>query len=310
MPIRRNVRTNKRAPLRNVYWGVEATEALPVEDGVLPHSQEGQFSKSWWGRLWLRALGHFISPTKLARGRAYARHGQVMSLETQVGLVRARVQGTRPTPYRVRIEIKALSNADWDRALEAIASQAIYAAQLLNGEMPRDIEEVFRAIGASLFPLAAGDLRSECTCPDPATPCKHVAAVCLLLSERLDEEPFLLFALRGRTQEQVMAALRAWRAERAVPATSERRRESGDGSTSRASSAVGEENLLSGFWQLGPEVETLPMHLAAPEVEMEALKVLGDPTFAEDETLAQRLAEVYRAVSRRALEVAFGEHHG
>src|SRR5437588_12759165 len=94
-----------------------------------------------------------------------------------------------------------------------MASQAIFAAKLLAGEMPQDIEEAFSAVQISLFPLATTDLDTDCSCPDWANPCKHIAAVYYLLAERFDEDPFLIFKLRGRTKEQIIQVLREKRAQ-------------------------------------------------------------------------------------------------
>src|SRR5205085_4161080 len=107
---------------------------------------------------------------------------------------------------------KRLSDAEWDRVIDAMAAEAIYAARLLSGEMPEQIEDVFSAAGTTLFPAQEGDMRTRCTCPDWANPCKHIAAVHYLLGERFDQDPFLMFQLRGRSQEEIVAALRARRA--------------------------------------------------------------------------------------------------
>jgi uncharacterized Zn finger protein len=291
-------------PINNEYWDMDSTEPLPVENGMRAHSQEGSFTKSWWAGRWVRALTQVISATRLVRGKAYARHGQVLDMNVQVGLIVARVQGTRPTPYRVRIEVKILENAEWTRAIEAMSSQAIYAAQLLNGEMPHDIEEVFRAVGVMLFPELRGSLVAECSCPDESKPCKHVAAVCLLVGELLDDDPFLLFTMRGRTKEQIMAALRDKRAEHAtapVPGAHPPQ-------THALVVDTPLEDCLGTFWQMGSEIETVQVHVAAPAVEMELLKMLGVPSFMGDETLSERLSDVYHTVSRKALDIAFGEH--
>jgi uncharacterized Zn finger protein len=125
--------------------------------------------------------------------------------------VKAVVQGSRPEPYEVTIEFKRLSDAEWDRVIDAMSAEALYAARLLSGEMPEQIEDVFAATGTSLFPAEEGDMRTRCTCPDWANPCKHIAAVHYLLGERFDEDPFLMFLLRGRSQEEIVAALRARR---------------------------------------------------------------------------------------------------
>ncbi|MHB1295906.1 MAG: SWIM zinc finger family protein [Anaerolineae bacterium] len=289
----------------NYYYGMdlEPTDPMPVEGGIRPRSQAGRFTTSWWAGRWVHALTRLVDAARLARGRAYARRGQVTSLEVQVGLVLAQVQGTQSTPYRVRIEVKTLEDAEWGRAVEAMSSQALYAAQLLNGDMPHEIEDVFRSAGVSLFPESRSELVTHCTCPDWASPCKHVAAVCMLLGESLDQDPFLLFVMRGRTREQIMSELRAARASRASePATQQ----------AGMADALQRERLLTerldDYWRMGPEAQNVQIHVAPAAVEMEVLKVLGDPLFAEDESLVQRLTEVYRTVSGRAVDVAFEEH--
>ena len=226
-------------------------------------------------------------------------------MNVQVGVVLAHVQGTRPQPYNVRLEIKTLSEPEWARVIEAMAKQAIYAAQLFNGEMPQSIEESFNSVGVSLFPASMGELKMACTCPDMVTPCKHVAAILLLLGELLDEDPFTLFAIRGRTKEQIMTSLREARADLAVGPSM--RGSQGASSRSLGSRDRPLEECLHHFWHIGEEIRNLKIQVVPPQVEMELLKILGDPAFAEDDRLRERLAEIYRTVSGRALDAAF-EH--
>jgi uncharacterized Zn finger protein len=126
------------------------------------------------------------------------------------------VQGSRPRPYRVRISITAYDKAQWARLEQALADKAWYAAQLLSGAMPEDLENVFTEAGLPLFPGSAagrrpGDLSMDCSCPDWEVPCKHVAAVCYLLAESFDDDPFRILAWRGRDREDLLANLRALR---------------------------------------------------------------------------------------------------
>src|SRR5690606_30912500 len=104
-----------------------------------------------------------------------------------------------------------------------MAERSRFAAELLAGEMPQEIDAAFAAHAASLFPTKAGDLVTACTCPDWANPCKHVAATHYVLGEALDRDPFLLFELRGRTKREVLDALRTARsgadASRASPSS-------------------------------------------------------------------------------------------
>jgi len=180
-------------------------------DGIKAKTQRGQFGKSWWASQWITALERLVDPGRLSRGRSYARSGQVLNLDIKPGKVSSKVQGSMPSPYRVEIAIEPLNEKDWKKVIEAMAAQAIFAAKLLAGEMPQNIEEAFSAAGVSLFPKHRDDLETDCSCPDWSNPCKHIAAVYYLLGEQFDEDPFLLFRLRGRTKEQIIAALRAKR---------------------------------------------------------------------------------------------------
>jgi uncharacterized Zn finger protein len=288
------------------YWGFDNSDPIPTKNGIKAVSQRGRFAKSWWAGRWEQALNRWIDSSRLARGKTYARRGQVIDLDIQVGLVLARVQGTRPSPYRVRIEVNTLSEAEWERAVNAMSEQAMYAAQLLNGEMPHEIDTVFQSVGVSLFPHSEGDLVADCSCPDWSRPCKHIAAVYLLVGEYLDADPFQIFVMRGRTKEQIMSALRERRADRAKgPMLSDGTAQPDDAHTAPEAPL---DQRLGDFWELDPRLRELSIHVQPPEVELQALKVLGEPSFAEDEQLEARLSEIYRIVSRQALDVAYSEY--
>ncbi|NPV54091.1 MAG: hypothetical protein HPY71_11290 [Firmicutes bacterium] len=171
-----------------------------------------EFGDSWWAQRWISVLESFGWDNRLRRGRSYARAGNVLEIEISEGKVRASVQGSRPRPYKVKIDVTTLSAAEWDRAIENMANQAIFAARLLSGEMPENIEEAFKGSRVSLFPVSTRDIQTECSCPDWANPCKHIAAVCYLIGEEFDRDPFLIFRLRGRTREDIIEALRKRRA--------------------------------------------------------------------------------------------------
>src|SRR5664279_5624766 len=148
---------------------------------------------------------------RLERGRRYARTGQVIDTAIAPGLVSAQVQGSRAQPYRVRISITAYDKAEWARLERTLADKAWYAAQLLSGAMPDDLEKVFAEAGLPLFPATGKDLSMDCSCPDWGVPCKHVAAVFYLLAESFDEDPFRILAWRGREREDLLDNLRALR---------------------------------------------------------------------------------------------------
>jgi len=195
-------------------WYYEPSRPLPA-NGLQSRSQRGAFASSWWAKRWLAVLESYGMGSRLQRGRSYARSGQVLNIDIQSGLVTAKVQGSRPTPYQVKMQVKLLSSESWEKVLDAISSQAIFTAQLLDGTMPPEIESAFQAAHVALFPADARDLTSDCSCPDDANPCKHIAAVYYLVGERFDVDPFLIFTLRGKTRDQLIEALRSRRASAA-----------------------------------------------------------------------------------------------
>lgn len=175
--------------------------------GIKAQSKGGKFGENWWARRWIEVLESFDMGSRLNRGREYAKKGHVLSIQIEEGQVLARVQGSRPKPYEIDVKIHTLPEADWAKIAGRLAEQAVFSARLLAGEMPADIEEIFEEEGLSLYPAAEGDLQAQCTCPDTANPCKHCAAVYLLLGEEFDRDPFLLFALRGMRREKLLAMI-------------------------------------------------------------------------------------------------------
>jgi uncharacterized Zn finger protein len=152
-----------------------------VKGGIKADSKLGAFGKNWWAKRWIAVLESFNMGARLGRGRSYARRGQVISIDIDRGVVWAEVQGSRVNPYRVSIKVKTLSKAKWGRLADILSERAIFAAKLLAGEMPGDIEDAFTEAGLSLFPEKRSDLKTDCSCPDWANPCKHIAAVYYLL---------------------------------------------------------------------------------------------------------------------------------
>lgn len=176
------------------------------------------FGRTWWGRAWVAALEEraHLDPNRLPRGRAYARGHRVGRLLAEPGEVRAPVAGSRTIAYRVRVLVRRLRDDEWATALDAIAARAGHAAALLEGELSPEIAADLAGAGIDLLP-GPGEVSTSCSCPDVADPCKHAAAVCYLVAGLLDDDPFTLLLLRGRTRDEVLAGLRARRGSRAAP---------------------------------------------------------------------------------------------
>jgi uncharacterized Zn finger protein len=177
------------------------------------------FGRTWWGRAWVDALTDRarLDPNRLSRGRSYARSGAVDELRIEPGRVQAEVQGSRLRPYQVSVRVRELEPSEWARLLDVVAAEVGHTAALLEGELPPEVEQAVAAAGVDLLP-GPGELGPQCSCPDWANPCKHAAAVCFLVSDVLDRDPFALLLLRGRGRESVLAELRTRRGG-ADPAT-------------------------------------------------------------------------------------------
>ncbi len=260
-------------------------------------------SYGWWVGRWMRALSSIFDASRLAAGRSLAQEGRVSGLEPRLGLVSARVfpEGPETAPCRVRLSFATYTDAQWEHIIHLLGQRAIYAAQLMNNEMPEEIEGVFRAAGVSLFPGSLAELGAECTCSDWASTCEHRAAVCYALGEWLDRDPFLLFALRGRTREEVIGALRAQRASQAAGGEP-----SGHAAESIATSPAALPADPARFWQLSVDLAASPEGSETNAEDLELLETLVELPLLQDDQTRRELEAIYQQVAQRARALARG----
>jgi uncharacterized Zn finger protein len=272
-------------------------------------AQSKKFGQTWWASKWLAALERLVDSARLGRGRSYARSGQVLNIDITPGRVESRVQGSRPSPYKVEIKIKPLSNKEWDKVADAMASQAIFAAKLLSGEMPQDIEEAFKQAGVNLFPASRGDLKTECSCPDWSNPCKHIAAVYYLLGEQFDADPFLIFRLRGKSKDDIIALLRARRSSPAPAAAERQRKRDTQAKPEEAEPAIPLEASLDRFWDVASSLDEFQAVIEAPQVDGAPVKRLGSPGFWRNSKVdfIGTLTRAYQSVTQSSLDVVLGD---
>jgi uncharacterized Zn finger protein len=174
-----------------------------------------QFSRTWWGRRFIEALEQFTDPGRLGRGRSYASNGRILDYKLANGTVTARVRGSinpyfgvyKEPIYKTSITIKAISASDWKKVIRQIASRADLVTKLLMNEMPDTIEDAFAILDLHLLPHSERDFDTSCSCPDYANPCKHIAGVYYLLASALDQDPFIMFELRGLSRDNLRAEL-------------------------------------------------------------------------------------------------------
>jgi uncharacterized Zn finger protein len=266
---------------------------------------------TWWGQRWIEALVVVLhgDTGRLSRGKSYARAGRTHDLVIKGGEVTAKVTGSRATPYRVTIEVAQLPASAWTKAIAGMAQQAQFAAELLAGQMPKEIAEVFRAAGTHLFPAKPADLVTSCTCPDWGDPCKHVAATHYVLGEALDRDPFLLFELRGRTKAQVLDALRVARGGDAG-------RKPVRGKPASAAQTTAHEIPTITLAELDPasydrpreDLPALQLSFDEPATHGAILVQLGAPAaWQSDASPANLLTPLVRAAAARARSIALAE---
>lgn len=281
-----------------------------AEGGIKAQSKGSAFGESWWARRWIEVLESFDIGARLGRGRSYARRGQVLSIKIGKGTVSAEVQGSRPRPYQVRIQVDPLSKAAWKRLAEVLGRQALFAAKLLAGEMPERIEDAFKTAGLSLFPGKSKDLQTECSCPDWSNPCKHIAAVYYLLGEEFDRDPFLIFRLRGMEREALVKLLGG---PPGPKVTGKRRAASVPEQSPVAESTSPAEPLPAApdaFWGKGSDGRDRFGEVRIPPVAAALPKRLGNfPFWRGQERLLDALDRIYRQASVAGLDVFLGAPH-
>ena len=272
------------------YYNFKPTKPIDTDEGIKAKSKRGDFVKNWWATRWIKAMEQVMDRGRLQRGRRYARKGQVLSLVEGKGQISAKVQGSRRTPYKVTIQLSPLPDKDWQKVFDALAERPYFVAQLLAGEMPQEIEEAFQAAKLDLFP-SKRELKQDCNCPDWADVCKHLAAVHYILAERFDEDPFLLFRLRGKTQDDILASLSTGEREPATTLAPE------------YAPAPPLDQSLEDFWRIGVGLDSFAVHIASPDEPYPLLERLGEPDFLPEAT--RYFTKAYDLVTATAVDIAY-----
>ncbi len=293
------------------YESFKPTRPHEARGGIKAQSRRGGFGTSWWARRWTEVLEGFDLGARLARGRNYARRGQVLSIDVGTGEVMARVQGSRAQPYRVHVNVKTLDDSDWEKLSLALLQRPVFAAKLLAGQMPEDIEDVFNDAGLSLFPSQSADLETGCSCPDWSNPCKHVAAVYLLLGEEFDRDPFLVFRLRGLERERLVGLVGG----RTGPGSDAGEDGSDlDFASQQALEHSDHEPLPAEpaeFWGHADGMEDSTGIATLPAVSAALPKRLGSfPFWRGKAAFMPAMEEIYRQASQAGLDVVLGDRHG
>ncbi|MGC9525772.1 MAG: SWIM zinc finger family protein [Limnospira sp.] len=262
--------------------------------------------REWWTQQWLDILNRYRFKKRLERARNYARQGNVLSIEFSDRRVLAKVQGTQPEPYEVALWLDVFGDEEWGYVIETLSQRAIFSAKLLAGEMPQNIEDVFAQNGLRLFPFNLDEVHSQCSCPDQANPCKHIGAVYYMLGDRFSEDPFVLFQLRGRMKDDIIAKLRQLRG-------------SGEGKKVAETEEITTQKIdfdppsVAGYWEYNQQLEPSLVVISPPPGSETVLDVLGPIPLAAAvskeggrsataaDVVMQYLDTVYKNVSQQAV---------
>ena len=258
--------------------------------------------QEWWVERWLELLSSYRFKKRLERGRSYAREGNVLSMDFRDSRARAVVQGSDAEPYKVSLSLQSFSNEDWDYVISKMSEKAVFSAQLLAGEMPENIEAVFTAGGLSLFPFTLNEVRSRCSCPDKANPCKHIAAVYYQLGDRFSEDPFIIFQLRGRTKNQIIERLRQLRSQKAAKISAIQPKAVTAVTKAKITSKA-KSTVPKGFWQYDEPLESSLVAIVPPSSQKAVVDILGRIPLSpiDAETVEQYLKQAYQIAGQQAL---------
>lgn len=163
-----------------------------------------KLAKTWWGVSWNKNLEAYADyANRIGRGRSYVRHGSVLDLVIEEGKVRALVHGSGRKPYEVTVQIKPIPAKNWQTITEKCGHSIDSLEELAAGKFPKELSSLFTLKGDGLFPTPK-EIQLECSCPDWAVMCKHVAAALYGVGARLDEDPTLFFTLRSAPYEELL----------------------------------------------------------------------------------------------------------
>ena len=181
------------------YWYYDFPKAAP-RPKAKPGKARKKFGETWWGKKWVEILSEFEYDQRMSRGRAYARADRVKNFIISEGKISAVVKGSSGN-YKVNISFRKFGSKDWNKIMQRLNDTPIVLSKLLNNEMPENIKEI------TSYSFIPKSFDGDCSCPDYANPCKHMAAVFYAVADEIDYDPMILFKLNGMTKDKVLNTL-------------------------------------------------------------------------------------------------------
>ncbi len=255
------------------------------------------FAKTSWGKQWIQSNLKIGRPFRMQRGIEYVKDKRrIDNLSINPGQIFATVQGTAPTPYRVKIKFETIQEEEWKIILKKLINKTINLIELLGGSLPEGIISIFNESECSLFPDASKGLNATCSCPDKAIPCKHIAAVILYLARVIDFNPFLLLELRGKPKSEIFTDLSL-----AQPSKSEKKLEKV--ATNQKFEfkfnvpKISIQELSNMQKKLGEDDFNIDFKLTKPGKIIETLENLGVPQNIENKAFEIVLRAIYQKIT-------------
>ncbi|MGW0908507.1 SWIM zinc finger family protein [Streptomyces sp. NPDC002853] len=260
---------------------------------ALPATHGRGFAQSWWGQAWLKALEDTaLDLQQLKAGRRFARAGAVGAVSVRPGRITAVVQDRDGTPRRSDVLLQRLSEEEWDRFLGMAVERSGHIAALLDREMPPHLVEDAAAAGVELLP-GIGDLEPECDC-DAWDHCGHTAALCYQVARLLDQDPFVLFLMRGRAERELLDELQVRSVAHAEAEEVPAQEQEGSQEGVDADEAYAEGAILPPL----PELPPLPPEPGLPpSLDTEAEPAPGLDVTALEFLAAQAAVEAHRMLA-------------
>ena len=276
-----------------------------VRGGVKFKLKAGETPRSGITQRLLRVAEQGATSEVYKDGLEYGRLGQTKRLTIEETLCEGVIQGRSDKPYTTTLELAKFDPESQERVIAAMADQVRYAAKLLSGELPSNIEDVFAPLGLKLFPAEPTDIKPKCTCPDWSEDqpwCKHAVCLTTLLAERLGDDPMAIFGLHGMPSQELIDGLRQKRAVGVQgPGPAPVLLQHVPGVSDIPSAPL--DDAMDSFWEVGPELEELDTPIEPPPVNCVLLRRLGASPFPEGAfPLIGLMATCYQLIGDAAVE--------
>lgn len=234
-----------------------------------------------------------------------AKKRKVLDLFVAPGRIVGKVQEDGGRSRRFEIDVRQLTDSEWQQVTKHLAESLILLSRLLAGAVPAELDERLRRVGVRMVPSSDEEISVSVGGSTVDRSDETVKLLMTRVAERIHADPFLLFVLRGRGREETLFevdALRRARAEEELTGIADEREQS---RTDEAK--VPRRRVSDDIWRMGRDVFELSYSIRADELPALILKRLDPlPLGGLEEDVEPLLEESYVRIARRAHAYGFG----